>query len=53
MIKKMIKKDNDDDENDHIDDNDYNNNHLGLIGEQGGETERRGPGRDTAGEGGT
>ena len=27
-------------------------NYLGLIGEQGGETERRGPGRDPAGEGG-
>ena len=25
---------------------------LGLIGEVGGETERRGPGRDPAGEGG-
>ena len=28
-------------------------NYLGLIGEQGGETERRGPGRDPAGEGGS
>ena len=32
---------------------DYCEINLGLIGEQGGETERRGPGRDPAGEGGT
>ena len=32
---------------------DDNYSYLGLIGEQGGETERRGPGRDPAGEGGS
>ena len=33
-------------------DDDDNNINLGLIGEVVGETERRGPGRDPAGEGG-
>ena len=31
----------------------YDKINLGLMGELGGDTERRGPGRDPAGEGGS